>query len=202
MQTDTFKTLWKQQSDPRTLHTPETLRTMIGARWQDSRRSLVKRLSIELSMMMIVAGLVVWVTFFLVPQVTLFSMTFFGIACTLLVPSMAMFGFQIRKWSRLDFARDTRTQMRLIIGQHRRIVRIYIGLTYIFCIIMVLLLALWPFAESPPDFPYRVAFIAWCVIGIVLAKPYARWMFGRDADRLDGLLHELETIEILPTEEG
>jgi len=196
MQTDTLKILWKKETEKEITHMPpEMLRRMIELRWHDSRIRLIKRLSIELSMMVIVSLLVVWVTFFLVPEVSFFSMMFFGIACGVIVPSMAMFVFQIRKWRRLDHARDTRAHIGLTLEHHRRIVRFYLGLTYAFCIAMIALLSMWPFNEPVPALPFRLAFIAWCALGIVIAKPYARWMFGRDADKLEQLLHELETVD-------
>lgn len=147
-------------------------------------------------MMVAVMLLVGWVTFGLVPEITVFSMSFFLLACTILVPSMVIFIFQIRKWRRLDYARTTRAHVRSTIAGHRRIVRLYLGLSYVFCTVMIGFLTFWPFDEPAPAPPFRIGFIAWCVFGILIARPYARWMFGQDADRLEQTLHDLEAIDV------
>lgn len=196
MHTDDLKTLWKEETErivPRT--PPDILRRMTESRWRDSRSALIRKLTIEFTMMITVMLLVGWVTFVWVPEVTVFSMSFFLLACMILLPSMVMFVVQIRKWRRLDYARDTRAHARMTIAGHRRIIRLYLVLSYAFCGIMTVFLTLWPFDEPAPELPFRIGFIAWCLFGIVIARPYARWMFGRDVDRLEHTLHELESID-------
>lgn len=187
LQVEDLKGIWRRAEAPRT--SAEELRRVIESRVQASQRLLTRNLMIELSLMIVLVAASLAMILF--AGLTPFTRTIWILVLVLMLPSVALFVRHLRRWHRIDYGEPLREQLDRALADHRRTMRVYRYLSYGFCAAVATLLVVWPFAEEPPSWAFRIPFIAWCAVGALAAKPYLRWMFGREAEKVDRLAREL-----------
>lgn len=187
MENDELRELWKQGH--RNLDEPKdenNLHGMLQDALRHSGRSLKRKLLFELSGMLVISALIVWM--FLSPlHLPAFSVAMGAASLAFVLPNSVLFWVLIRRTRRMDYGVHMHAHLTAYIRFYRTAMRWYLGSAYAFNAVIVLLMIINPFEhmDSERALLFRLGFGGFMILAALIYRPYMHWMFGRHVDDLE-----------------